>query len=548
MKKILLVILLIAGNIAMASGKKSIGYYYLWSKSSIPHTAIKYENLTHLVHAFIKPNSDGSLALESGFLYPELVQAAHKNGVKIIVALGGYGNSEGFSPMVADSNARKKFVSNLVTFCKTNGYDGADLDWEYPAAKDRDNLTKLITQMRTAFDAAGLEIISAAMPSSDWSGGYDIPAIKDKMSWFGLMTYDFHGNWAPYHAGHNSPLYSSPYDNDGSTESSVQGYIAKGMPKDKLCIGVATYGRIFNATKLFAASTGGGALSYTDANNRIAQGWEYYWDDNSKVPYLQDKAHTQVITYDDTLSFRVKSDYILKNNLAGTIIWEMKYDYANGKQPLMDVLGNYLLKPDTTAPSVSPVLVSPFNGSKGDTVVLTFKWNKVNRAVSYTVQISADSAFTAPFVNRANLNFPQYAVRGLKYNTKYYWRACAANYKGNGPWSEIYSFTTKLLSTEVAQENNNTVPSAFSVENFPNPFNPSTTIRYSIPSDIKGMVNVQLKVFNILGKEMASLVNESKSAGTYEVKFDASALASGIYFYQFNAGRYTKTGKMILSK
>jgi hypothetical protein len=83
-------------------------------------------------------------------------------------------------------------------------------------------------------------------------------------------------------------------------------------------------------------------------------------------------------------------------------------------------------------------------------------------------------------------------------------------------------------------------------QNYPNPFNPSTTIRYSIP--IAG--NVTLKVFDILGKEIATLVNEEKPAGEYEVEFSATGggrnLPSGIYFYQLQSGSYVETKKMIL--
>ena len=81
-------------------------------------------------------------------------------------------------------------------------------------------------------------------------------------------------------------------------------------------------------------------------------------------------------------------------------------------------------------------------------------------------------------------------------------------------------------------------------QNYPNPFNPSTTIRYSIPN----ARNVTIKVFDVLGKEVATLVNEEKSSGEYEVEFNASSLPSGIYFYQLKAGSFVETKKMILLK
>jgi hypothetical protein len=81
-------------------------------------------------------------------------------------------------------------------------------------------------------------------------------------------------------------------------------------------------------------------------------------------------------------------------------------------------------------------------------------------------------------------------------------------------------------------------------QNFPNPFNPSTTINYSLAEH--GLITI--KVYNLIGKEMATLVNEEKPAGNYSVKFDGSSLSSGIYFYTMKAGDFTQTKKFILVK
>ena len=84
----------------------------------------------------------------------------------------------------------------------------------------------------------------------------------------------------------------------------------------------------------------------------------------------------------------------------------------------------------------------------------------------------------------------------------------------------------------------------FLSQNFPNPFNPATTIRY----EIKELTDVELKVFDILGREVMSLINEEKPAGRYEAKFDAKGLPSGIYFYRLRAGSFVETKKMVLMK
>jgi len=86
-------------------------------------------------------------------------------------------------------------------------------------------------------------------------------------------------------------------------------------------------------------------------------------------------------------------------------------------------------------------------------------------------------------------------------------------------------------------------------QNYPNPFNPVTSIKYSIPANEENeLQNIVLKVYDTLGNEMTSLVNEIQSAGSYEVEFDASFLSSGIYFYRINSGNTIVSKKMILMK
>ncbi len=86
-------------------------------------------------------------------------------------------------------------------------------------------------------------------------------------------------------------------------------------------------------------------------------------------------------------------------------------------------------------------------------------------------------------------------------------------------------------------------------QNYPNPFNPNTKIRFSIPQDERGETkDVSLTVYDVLGNDIAILVNEEKPAGTYEVEFDGNELTSGIYFYQLRAGVFIETKKMILLK
>ena len=101
-----------------------------------------------------------------------------------------------------------------------------------------------------------------------------------------------------------------------------------------------------------------------------------------------------------------------------------------------------------------------------------------------------------------------------------------------------------MLITDIEDDNLQTSnPSKFTLDqNYPNPFNPNTIINYALPEN----VNVELRVYDILGSEIATLVNEEKPAGNYEVEFDGSKLSSGIYFYRLQAGSFVETKKMVL--
>ncbi|RKY91168.1 MAG: peptidase S8 [Ignavibacteriae bacterium] len=119
----------------------------------------------------------------------------------------------------------------------------------------------------------------------------------------------------------------------------------------------------------------------------------------------------------------------------------------------------------------------------------------------------------------------------------YQYRLKQTDYDGSYEYSNI-------IEVEVG------IPTEFSLEqNYPNPFNPTTIIRFSIPAVETGHApSVRLIVFDILGNKVATLINEEKEAGIYEVEFDATGITSGIYFYKLQAGNFVETKKMMVIK
>ncbi len=177
---------------------------------------------------------------------------------------------------------------------------------------------------------------------------------------------------------------------------------------------------------------------------------------------------------------------------------------------------------------------------------------------------------TATEVN--NYGFDVERREKLKGNSKNWETIYFVMGKGNSNSPQKYSFIDadnldgiiqyrlKQIDTDgnieyspVVEVETGSAPKEFSLsQNFPNPFNPSTKIKYSIPSLAlresvsEGRVRVLLKVYDILGNEIATLVNEEKPPGVYEVEFDGSQLSSGVYFYSLNAGNFSQVKKLIL--
>lgn len=103
--------------------------------------------------------------------------------------------------------------------------------------------------------------------------------------------------------------------------------------------------------------------------------------------------------------------------------------------------------------------------------------------------------------------------------------------------------------TDVSEKNEETVPDEFSLEqNYPNPFNPNTKIRFSIPVNVAAGNKVSLRIYDVLGNLITTLIDENKQPGNYEVEFDGNSLSSGVYFYKLQAGDFIQTKKMILLK
>jgi hypothetical protein len=119
----------------------------------------------------------------------------------------------------------------------------------------------------------------------------------------------------------------------------------------------------------------------------------------------------------------------------------------------------------------------------------------------------------------------------MDHNTTYYWRVRAKNDGWTTEFSPVWSYTTVPPPTEYALG-----------QNFPNPFNPATHIPYQLPAE----TDVSLKIYNMIGQEVMTLVEQREKAGRYDVEFNATGFASGVYFYRLKAGNFLSTKKLMI--
>ncbi len=347
-------------------------YYPYWSQATYNASDIPYSKLTHIAHSFIYPNADGTLSMAGSFLEPALVSNAHAAGVKVIVSLGGAGSgSQHFPAMAASPATRAAFCDNLEAFMRTNGYDGVDVDWEFPDdALDRANLNLLIQELRAKFEASPAPapdwIISAAISWGSWYGQWwDVGFLKDYMDYFNVMVYDMHGPWESK-AGHNgamkvSSMMSSAGYSTYSGENALNYYIGRGVPAHQLQYGLAFYGYRYTNEDIYQFCSPSCSTTYEDYSAvapMVGAGWTRSYDSVAESPYLRDDAAAGLICYDDVQSIAAKSNYALwTRGCGGIFAWEITQDkMADGSQPLLDAMwsaANACAPTPTASPSPS---------------------------------------------------------------------------------------------------------------------------------------------------------------------------------------------------
>ncbi|CAF0850254.1 unnamed protein product [Brachionus calyciflorus] len=326
---------------------------------------------THLIYAFavLKDGlisafewNDESTSNSKG-LYERTTDLKKLNpNLKVLLAVGGwnFGPAQ-FSNLVSNTESVRRFVQHSVQFLKRYNFDGLDIDWEYPANRegsrpeDKINFTKFIQELKNVFVSENLMLTAAlAASKSVIDSAYEIDKIIKNLDFINIMTYDYHGAWESV-TGLNAPFYSRPEETGEmkffNVNFTINYYIQKGAPRDKINIGLATYGRSFklvnsNENQIGSPSNGPGSageftreagfLASYEICKKLIVGWTQRWSQVQKAPYAF--SNDQWVGFDNEQSYDIKINFMKNLNLGGAMIWAIDMDDFNGEFCRM---GNY---------------------------------------------------------------------------------------------------------------------------------------------------------------------------------------------------------------
>jgi chitinase len=360
------------GLLSMTSGlwaqcsKRLLAYYPEYASGGYDYSKVPYNELTHICDFSVSVNGNTGDIIYTDVTNPissntaNLIQNAHNNGVKVLLTVGGADEGVSvFSPLAASPSSTSNFSDQLYTFISTNNYDGVDIDWEFPqSSADKTNAVAFFQAIRNKFDSNGgsnLLISFCVAGSGFWGQWVNYPSLNSIVSFYNDMAYSGAGSWND-HSNHNCPVSitsaSDPsyYNVDESCQSDLNYLLTtRSIPPAMINMGMPFYGVMFsNLTNIYQACTGPGGyctsateVDYYNIAPLVGTTWTRTYDTVAESPYLIKNSGTGFMTYEDSQSVTLKTNYALTTrNVGGVFMWEISADYMSGTgaQPLMDAL------------------------------------------------------------------------------------------------------------------------------------------------------------------------------------------------------------------
>ncbi|GKV03355.1 hypothetical protein SLEP1_g15671 [Rubroshorea leprosula] len=334
---------------ASASTVKA-AYWPSWSSS--PPSAIDTSLFTHIYYAFLMPNNvtyKFEISNSEALILSNFTTSLHhkKPPVKALFSIGGGGSdSSVFARMASSPVSRKAFINSALEVARNLGFDGMDLDWEFPEnPKQMLDLSILFNEWREAIKAeaktthcAPLLLTAAVYFSvdfflSDVNRSYPVQSINRNLDWINAMCFDYHGSWDTSKTGAHAALYDP--NSNISTSYGLTSWVKAGVYRQKVVMGLPLYGRTWKLKDPNQHKIGSDAVGLGPGDDGVltfAQVENFNRRTNATVAYdtvyvaAYSFVGTSWIGYDDVRSTTIKVKYALGHGLRGYFFWAVSYD------------------------------------------------------------------------------------------------------------------------------------------------------------------------------------------------------------------------------
>lgn len=378
------------------SGKVVATYIGNWVDPAIVAN-INGDNLTHLIYAFVEicgekqrdildgvcKNIDNNhLAVSSNTIDTAFITQFEQlkkryPHLKILLSIGGGGRSEQFTHVVANDQNRQTFVHSTMDYLAANPvFDGIDIDWEYPLTPEQGaGFADLMKDLKIGLDHLGQQtsrqyINSAAVNTVDYLTKFvDYNQVSSYTDLLFMMTYDFYGGWSKENIGHHTHLKPHPNNVQGEYTHSVDGavkeFLSRGVPAEKLVIGVAKYARGWqgvsehveggpfggNAKELYPiaqhAGDESGIMTYATLYDSILgkdgkglKGFNIHYDAACECHYAWRNSDAAFVAFDHPYDVYRKAQYAVEHQLAGVFSWAYQQDNGDLLNAMNEGVGN----------------------------------------------------------------------------------------------------------------------------------------------------------------------------------------------------------------
>lgn len=275
----------------------------------------------------------------------------------MLLSIGGAGYSANFTSPMSRPEGRLVFAQSSIKLVKDLGFDGLDIDWEFPVDEAQaKNYALLLKDVRDALDSYGkscdpphyFELSAAGPAGASTISNLNVTRLDPYLDFWNVMTYEYAGNWSPL-SGHTANLYHSsrnPLSTPFDTASVCQMYHSIGIPAKKLIMGMPLFGRSFS-------NTAGPGRSYTHKNGSSSVydvkllpplGATEYWDPIIGSSFSYNNKTGEMISYDNFGVANQKAQYIIRNGFGGAMWWESSGDRTGSNSLIRTVavsLGGY---------------------------------------------------------------------------------------------------------------------------------------------------------------------------------------------------------------